>query len=84
MKAWDYNAVTYDGAVYCIGCLPKGVKEEDDEVRPIFASEEWQCPGPTCDSCHELHDYMGILHDGCKHASKTTDDDECCSGTVKK
>lgn len=61
MKAWDYDAVTYDGAVYCVGCLPKGVNVNSDDVHPIFASDEWDYPGATCDVCGETHDYMGLV-----------------------
>lgn len=57
MKAWDYDAVTYDGDVYCVGCLPDGVTEEDEEVCPIFASDEWDST-PVCCVCGEEHDYV--------------------------
>lgn len=58
MKSFDYNAVTYDGAVYCTECVPEGVK--DEEVDPIFADSEWEYE-PTCDECGEIHDYMNII-----------------------
>ena len=63
MKAWDFDAVTYNGAAYCVECLPEGVKPESEGVTPIFASDEWGAPGVTCDKCLRLHDYMGMIHD---------------------
>ena len=58
MKAYDYDAVTYDGQVYCTECLPEEAREV--EVMPIFASEEWEHPGATCDACGHTHDYMAV------------------------
>jgi hypothetical protein len=60
MKAWDFDAVTHDGAVYCIGCCP--VSLDDEEVHPIFASDECDY-APTCDVCGEIHDYMGFTEE---------------------
>lgn len=61
MKAWEFDAVIYNGAVYCIECLPAGIDVDNDEVLPIFASDEWQTPGPCCDTCGTLHEYMGLI-----------------------
>jgi hypothetical protein len=61
MKAWDYEAVVYDGAVYCVDCLPEGVDAESDAVTPIFASDEVPAPGAVCDQCGACHDYMNLL-----------------------
>ncbi len=61
MKSYDYDAVTYDGAVYCVECLPKGVDVDDEEVHPIFASEEVES-SQVCDACGAEHDYMNIVH----------------------
>lgn len=58
MKAWDYEAVAYDGACYCKGCVPEGVDEKD--TYPIFASSEWDT-APVCTVCGTVHDYMTIL-----------------------
>ena len=60
MKAYDYKAVTYDGSIYCIGCLPHGVTAESDEVFPIFADSEWDYV-PVCDVCGKEHDYVILL-----------------------
>ena len=60
MKAWDFDAVVYDGAVYCVECLPDGVSTDDDDVCPIFASDEWDY-APCCDDCGYEHDYMSVL-----------------------
>jgi hypothetical protein len=61
MHAWDYEAVTYDGAIYCVECLPPGVEADSDEVTPIFASDEWAAPGAACEACGALHDYMSLI-----------------------
>lgn len=29
MKAWDFDAVVYDGAVYCVECVPRRAKAEE-------------------------------------------------------
>ena len=60
MKTYDYEAVCYDGAVYCTECLPEGVDIESEEVCPIFADSEWEYV-PVCDECGCKHDYMTIL-----------------------
>src|ERR671923_253380 len=60
MKSFDYEAVTYDGAVYCVDCLPDGVNVNDDEVSPIFADSEWDT-APVCDVCGTVHDYVTVL-----------------------
>lgn len=59
MKAYDFEAVTYDGAVYCVQCLPKGLNDESEGVMPIFADSEWDSY-PTCDHCHAIHDYVSL------------------------
>ncbi|MBU1621880.1 MAG: hypothetical protein KJ604_20685 [Gammaproteobacteria bacterium] len=58
MKAYDFDAVAYDGATYCVDCCP--VPIEDEEVSPIFADEE-RDSSVTCDVCGMEHDYMTIL-----------------------
>jgi len=59
MKSWDYEAVVYDGDIYCVECLPKGVSVED--AYPIFADSEWEI-APVCCSCGYVHDYVNILN----------------------
>ena len=44
-----------------VGCLPAGVKVTDEDVTPIFASDEWDAPGAACSECGELHDYMNLI-----------------------
>ena len=63
MKAYDFEAVTYDGAVYCTGCLPDGVDADSEGVYPIFADSEWDSY-PVCDACGAEHDYMSLTSDG--------------------
>jgi len=58
MKAWDYDAVVWEGEVYCVGCLPDNVNVENEGVMPIFASSEWDSY-PVCTVCHMEHDYVG-------------------------
>ena len=60
MKSYDFFAVTYEADIYCVGCLPKGVSVDDDEVSPIFADSEWDYP-PSCCVCGETHDYVTVL-----------------------
>ena len=58
MKCYDYDAVVYDGEIYCTECVPKGVTEDD--YYPIFADSEWET-APVCNECGFVHDYMSIL-----------------------
>lgn len=60
MKHYAFEAVTYDGSVYCVGCLPNGISIDDDEVEPIVAGQEVDSY-PTCDACGTEHDYMALL-----------------------
>lgn len=63
MNAADFEAVTYDGAVYCVGCLPEGLSVDDESVSPVFCGSEWDYY-PTCDVCHCEHDYVSLTTDG--------------------
>lgn len=63
MKAFDYDAVAYDAAIYCVGCLPEGVDVNDEGVHPVFADSEWDSY-PCCDVCHAEHDYVNLTEDG--------------------
>ena len=60
MKSFDFEAVVYDGAVYCVECCPVDV--EDEDVAPIFADEEWGY-APVCDACGRVHDYVTLLEE---------------------
>ncbi len=60
MNDFDYEAVVYEGEVYCVDCLPSEVDIEDPDVEPIFAGSEWDI-APVCCACGEVHDYMNIL-----------------------
>jgi len=60
MKAFDFDAVAYDGDVYCNECLPEGVSVDDDDVSPIFADSEWD-QAPVCCVCETAHDYVNII-----------------------
>ncbi len=48
MNAWDYDAVIFDGDIYCIECLPDDV--DTDDVQPIFAGSEFDYM-PHCCEC---------------------------------
>lgn len=71
MRAFEFDAVVYDGAVYCLDCLPEGA--DTDESYPIFAGSEWPHPGATCDACGTCHDYMSLSDEP---AATTEDDDQ--------
>ena len=58
MNCFDYDAMALDGEVYCVGCLPDGVTEE--EADPIFADSEWQSY-PVCGACGTVHEYVTLL-----------------------
>ena len=60
MKAWDFDAVTYEADVYCIECLPEGVSHHSDDCYPIFADSEWDYT-PICCVCGCEHDYVTVL-----------------------
>lgn len=62
MKSDYYAALTFDGCVYCVDCLPEGVNEDDDEVHPIFADSEWGYV-LDCDACGALHHYVNTISD---------------------
>lgn len=65
MKSYDYEAVAYDGAIYCVDCLPEGidVDSDEDEVSPLFADSEHETT-PVCDKCKHVHDYVSIIYGG--------------------
>jgi hypothetical protein len=61
MRAYDFDAVSYNGAVYCINCLPQGVSIYNEDVAPIFASDEMDSY-PHCDKCGYVHKYMELTN----------------------
>jgi hypothetical protein len=60
MKSFDFEAVAYDGEVFCVDCLPDDVDGGSEGVMPIFADSEWDY-APVCCICGEKHEYMTIL-----------------------
>ena len=64
MKSWEYEAVVYDGAVYCVECCP--FPTDSDEVFPVFADSEWDCY-PSCDKCGRQHDYVRLTIEGMEY-----------------
>jgi hypothetical protein len=75
MKAYDYEAVTWNSSEYCKTCLPDDAygllvdkkqrkANPDAEVpSPIFASAELS-HYPVCFVCHEKHTYMSLNSEG--------------------
>lgn len=68
MNAFDYDAVVYDGDIYCLYCLPDDASEDD--YNPIFADSEWSQP-PICSNCQEVHHYVKIVFPKQTLVSKT-------------
>jgi len=60
MKSFDFEAVVYNGSVYCTDCCP--VDLEDEDVMPIFADQEWDSI-PICEACGREHDYVILLEE---------------------
>ncbi len=63
MKSYDFDAVVYNDEVYCVEHLPEGVNIETDDVKPVFASDEWDF-FPACEVCGKMHDYVGLTDAG--------------------
>jgi hypothetical protein len=64
MMAYDYEACTYFGEIYCTGCLPYGATKW--EIEPIFADSEWDY-FPVCAHCGEIHEYVSLTAEGERH-----------------
>jgi len=56
MKSYDFEAVVYEGEIYCRECSPVATNEAD----PIFADSEWDSY-PVCSVCSYVHDYVSLL-----------------------
>ena len=63
MKSWEFDAVVYDGEIYCVECLPEEARIKEDEAWPIFADSEWD-HYPICDNCGMEHKYVGLTDYG--------------------
>lgn len=83
MHAFDYEAVVYEGEIYCTGCLPEGVSVESDEVSPIFADSEWDYY-PICSVCGETHTYMNLTAEGRKFEHLDDEETVECEGCGKR
>lgn len=57
MESWNFDAVTFDGDVYCNECLP--VDLDSEGVYPILASSKVD-RYPACAVCGKKHDYMEL------------------------
>ncbi len=64
MRAFDFEAVAHDGAVYCVERISSGVSAK--EVSPIFADSEWDFY-PSCDSCGLRFTYVNLTTEGQKY-----------------
>jgi hypothetical protein len=60
VKAYEFDAVAYEGEVYCVQCLPDGLTVDSNGVHPIFANSEWDCV-PVCDRCGMEHTYIVLI-----------------------
>jgi hypothetical protein len=58
MKSYDYNAMVFDGDIYCIECLPSNALKEKCDA--IFADSEWD-HYPVCCECQTVHHYVQML-----------------------
>jgi len=75
MKAYDFDAVTYDASVYCVECLPDGITVDSEDVSPIFADSEWDY-APVCDACGAVHDYVTVLTNPDEDEPSEPDEDD--------
>ncbi len=57
MNVLGFDAVEFQGKVYCIGCLPDPISLNDEDVLPIFANSVVK-EFPNCEACGVQHDYM--------------------------
>lgn len=69
MRSWEFDAVTYDGEVYCKEHLPEGVDVDDEGVDPILADSEWNSY-PTCTVCGYTHEYVGLTAEDEEHEAE--------------
>ena len=58
----DYDAVWYEGEVYCVGCLPECIAPDDILVTPIL-EEDMVVFTPVCVECQQSHTYMDVKED---------------------
>lgn len=64
MKSYDYEAIVYEGAIYCVGPCSEGTDyDRDPEVAPIFADSEWD-HYPVCAACGAEHTYVSLTDEG--------------------
>jgi len=56
MKSYDIIGYTYDGAAYCDECKPMVRDDESpDEIGVIFAENDFETIGTTCDGCNACY-----------------------------
>ena len=61
-KTFEVTGYTHDGAAYCPDHRPSA---DTKEVGVIYLGDEWDCPGPSCDVCHELIECTPLHHRDC-------------------
>lgn len=61
MKSFEFEAVVYQGEVYCNEHLPPGVDLGSERVHPIFADSEWHAY-PHCCECKKIHNYVNLIN----------------------
>ena len=61
----DYNAVIFNGGVYCVECFNREFHFPAGHIdfHPISPDSEWDAY-PICDICHKMHDYVTLTDDG--------------------
>ncbi len=61
-------ADTVNGVTYCPDCVDESDKEE---LTPIYDIDEWDAPGPSCDTCLELIEINPIHYEDENDYTKT-------------
>ena len=55
------EAVAFDGAVWCLSCLPDHASLSDDDVIPISSYDEWGASYPLCLACGHEHKCVRLI-----------------------
>lgn len=62
MKSYDVIGYTYDGAAFCDDCKPTVRDDESaDELGVIFAENDFETIGTTCDACRRCYTGAGWM-----------------------
>lgn len=55
------EAVSFDGAVWCLMCLPDHASLLDEDVMPISSGDEWGASYPICLACGHEHRHVRLM-----------------------